>query len=122
LIKNLTGLRILVAEDESLIALYVESTLTDFGCEVIGPLSTVEDVLQRSREGGIDGALLDVNLRGRQIFDVLPDLLQLGMKLILTSGYDDITQFPEVYRTLPRLAKPFGEHALRQTCEANFLS
>jgi len=120
--NSLDGLRILVAEDESLIAFDLEMTLRHFGCEVVGPAGRIEDVVQLARGGGLDGALLDVNLRGSQIFGVLPELLELQLKVVLTSGYDDATLFPDAYRALPRLSKPFDERALRQACERYFLT
>ncbi|NPU09147.1 hypothetical protein HL666_00055 [Bradyrhizobium sp. 83002] len=119
--SQLDGLRILVAEDEGLIALELETVLRDFGCDVIGPVSRVADVLREAERGRLDGALLDVNLRGEQIFAVLPQLIALGLKIVITSGYDDATLFPPEFRSLPRLAKPFDERALRAMCEATFL-
>jgi DNA-binding NtrC family response regulator len=119
--NSLRSLRILVAEDESLIALDLTSMLDGFECEVIGPLSRVDEVLRRLMEADdIDGALLDVNLRGRQIFEVLPDILARGIKVVLTSGYDDTSHFPEAFRDLPRVAKPFDERALRDICQRVF--
>jgi DNA-binding NtrC family response regulator len=118
--KPLVGQRILVAEDEGLIALELERMLQDFGCEVVGPLASVEDVLESAERGGFDGALLDVNLRGRQIFEILPELQKLGLRLIITSGYDDVTLFPAAFRTMPRIAKPFDERQLRRVCESVF--
>jgi AmiR/NasT family two-component response regulator len=119
--KSLAGLRILVAEDESLIALDLETMLRGFGCQVIGPVARVDEVISQARAGGLDGALLDVNLRGRQIFEALPEMLTLGLRIVLTSGYDDGTLFPEPFRILPRLSKPFDERSLRRACEAIFL-
>jgi len=119
---SLQGLRILVAEDESLIAFDLETTLDHFGCEVVGPVGRIEDVVRLARAGNLDGALLDVNLRGSQIFSVLPELLDLGLKVVLTSGYDDATLYPDAYRGLPRLSKPFDERRLRQACERYFLA
>jgi DNA-binding NtrC family response regulator len=119
--KNpLTGLRILLAEDEGLVALELERILGDFGCEVVGPVAGVEQVLQKAAAGRFDGALLDVNLRGRQIFEVIPQLQKLGLKLIITSGYNDASLFPAAYRTIPRIAKPFDEKQLRRVCEDVF--
>jgi DNA-binding NtrC family response regulator len=118
--KPLAGQRILVAEDESLIALELERILQDFGCEVVGPVANIDDVLENAERGGFDGALLDVNLRGRQIFEILPALQKLHLKLIITSGYDDVTLFPPAFRAVPRIAKPFDERQMRRICESVF--
>src|SRR5262249_33910771 len=118
--KPLSGCRILLAEDEGLIALELEQILEDFGCDVVGPLASVDKVLERAQRGDLDGALLDVNLRGRQIFEILPTLQKLGLRLIITSGYDDMTLFPAQFRSMPRVAKPFDERKLRQVCERVF--
>jgi DNA-binding NtrC family response regulator len=116
----LAGSRILLAEDEGLIALELERMLEDFGCEVVGPLASVDEVLRRAQRGGLDGALLDVNLRGRRIFDILPTLQELGLRLIITSGYNDSTLFPAPFRAMPRISKPFDERELRRICEKVF--
>lgn len=115
-----TGRRILVAEDEGLIAIELEQILENLGYEVVGPLAGVDEVLENAEQGGFDGALLDINLRGRQIFEILPRLNSLGLKLIITSGYDDLTLFPPAFRTVPRIAKPFDERELRRACETVF--
>jgi DNA-binding NtrC family response regulator len=119
---SLEGLRILLAEDEGLIALELETVLEGFGCEVVGPVSRVSDVLREAEHGGLDGALLDVNLRGEQIFAILPRLIELQLKIVITSGYDDASLYPQAFRALPRLAKPFDERALRRICERTFLA
>jgi len=118
--RPLAGCRVLVAEDEALIAIELQRILEDFGCKVVGPLSSVDEVLENAERGGFDGALLDINLRGRQIFEILPKLDKLGMKLIITSGYNDVTLFPAAFRSLPRIAKPFDEKELRWICEIVF--
>jgi DNA-binding NtrC family response regulator len=119
--SSLEGLRVLLAEDEGLIALELETVLQGFGCEVVGPVSRVNDALREAERGRLDGALLDVNLRGEQIFAILPRLTELKLRIVITSGYDDATLFPEAFRTLPRLAKPFDERSLRRICEQTFL-
>jgi DNA-binding NtrC family response regulator len=98
----------------------LERILEDFGCEVAGPFANVEEVLENAQRGGFDGALLDVNLRGRQIFEIVPTLQKLGLRLIITSGYDDVTLFPPPFRTMPRVAKPFDESEVRRVCEKVF--
>ena len=77
-------------------------------------------VLETARTRRLRGALLDVNLRGRQIFEILPKLQMLGLQLIITSGYDDATLFPAAFRAMPRIAKPFDRRELRRICEKVF--
>jgi DNA-binding NtrC family response regulator len=118
--KPLDGLTILLAEDEGLIALEFERMLMDLGCEVVSPVASVEAVLENAERGSFDGAVLDINLRGRQIFEILPKLQRIGLRLILTSGYDDVTLFPPPFRAVPRIPKPFEERELRRICERVF--
>ena len=112
----LANRRILVAEDEGLIALDLEAMLQGFGCEVIGPLSELPAILSAVRNQPLDGALLDVNLRGRQVFEILPEFISRKIPVVLTSGYDDASLFPQAFRGLPRIAKPFDLATLRQIC------
>jgi DNA-binding NarL/FixJ family response regulator len=112
----LANRRILLAEDEGLIALDVEAMLQGFGCEVVGPLSDLEDILLALQAQPLDGALLDVNLRGRQVFDILPEFLSRNIPVVLTSGYDDASLFPRAFRELPRISKPFDQGALHRVC------
>ncbi len=119
--RPLANLSVLIAEDEGLIALNLESMLAELGCEIVGPVAEVDEVLAAARGMRLDGALLDVNLRGRQVFAVLPELMAMGVPIVLTSGYDDETLFPPPFRALPRLAKPFDERALYRTCIATLL-
>jgi DNA-binding LytR/AlgR family response regulator len=112
----LPPLKILVAEDEGLIALNLELILLHFGCEIVGPIREVDDIVGAARKHRPDGALLDVNLRGRKVFDVLPEMMGLGVPCVLSSGYDDPMLFPAAFRDMPRIAKPFDEKALRRAC------
>ena len=112
----LPPLRILVVEDEGLIALNLELILRRFGCEIIGPVSEVDDIVDAAKTHRPDGAFLDVNLRGRKVFDVLPEMMELGVPCVLSSGYDDPMLFPAAFRNMPRIAKPFDEAALRRAC------
>jgi DNA-binding NtrC family response regulator len=119
-IKPLAGQRILLAEDEGLIAIELERMLESFGCDLVGPLASIDQVLEAAQRGSFDGAILDVNLRGRQIFEIMPKLQALGMRIIIASGYEDVTLFPPPFRAMPRLSKPFDENELRRICERIF--
>ena len=113
---SLSRLRILVVEDEGLIALNLEVILRRFGCEVVGLVSEVDYIIDAVKKHHPDGIFLDINLRGRKVFDVLPELISLGVPCVLSSGYEDPALFPAAFRNLPRIAKPFDESALRRVC------
>jgi DNA-binding NtrC family response regulator len=112
--------RVLVAEDEMLIALDLQDMLERLGYEVVGPAANVAEIRELLQDGPIDGAILDVNLRGEQVFSVLPALMAIGMPVILASGYEDAQQFPSEFRDLPRITKPFSADAVKTTCAACF--
>jgi CheY-like chemotaxis protein len=67
----LAKLRILVAEDESLIALNLETLLAQLGCVVVGPVSEVQQIERVAAAEPLDGALVDVDLRGKKVFEAL---------------------------------------------------
>lgn len=110
-------LRVLLAEDELLVAMDIEATLQQLGCELVGPVATVAEVERLAESADLDGAVLDVNLRGEQVFRALPRLLERGLPVLLSSGYDETTLFPDEFRKLPVLVKPYepGQLAARLT-------
>ena len=60
----LADLRILVVEDEVLIAVEIEERLQRLGCEIVGPVGRLESALELARSTALDGAVLDVNVKG----------------------------------------------------------
>jgi DNA-binding response OmpR family regulator len=100
-------LRVLLAEDELLVAMDIEATLQALGCELVGPVATVAEVERLADSGDFDGAVLDVNLRGEQIFRALPRLIERGVPILLSSGYEEASLFPDEFRRLPVLVKPY---------------
>ncbi|NBU28501.1 MAG: response regulator, partial [Caulobacteraceae bacterium] len=87
--SELTGLRVLVVEDELLVSMLVEDMLSDFGCKVVGPASDIDQALQLARDAGIDVAILDVNVSGRQSFPVADILKGRGLPFAFASGYGE---------------------------------
>lgn len=108
------GLRLLVVEDELLIALALEDMLNGMGCEVAGPANTVDEARRLAEAGTFDGALLDVNVAGRLVFPVAELLLKKGVPVILCSGYSATTAVPPPFSGLPQIAKPYDETILRR--------
>jgi DNA-binding response OmpR family regulator len=104
--SDVAGRRILVVEDEMLIAMEIEATLEALGCEIVGPVSTLETALQLAREMTLDAAILDITIRGGKSFPVANELLNRDIPFALASGYGDWA-LPEAMRDRPRLTKPF---------------
>jgi two-component SAPR family response regulator len=118
--KSVEGCRVLVVEDEMLIAVLIEDTLMGLGCEIVGPAAKLETALQLVDEGQFDIAILDVTIRGGKVYPVAEQLLARGIPFVFASGYGDWA-LPESLRDQPRLMKPFTmralENQIRALCE-----
>ncbi|WP_372621649.1 HWE histidine kinase domain-containing protein [Falsiroseomonas sp.] len=89
----LRGLRILVAEDEPLIATDAAETLRALGCEVVGPASTLPQALALAEGGGhLDAAVLDVNLGGQPSFPLATLLAGRGVPVVFATGYSELPE------------------------------
>ena len=104
--QDFHGRRILVVEDEYLIADDVRMALEEAGAEVLGPVASVKDAEELiSSDPVIDAALLDVNVRGEQIFAVADQLAERGVPFVFATGYDQAS-IPDRYSDRPCLEKP----------------
>jgi two-component system, response regulator PdtaR len=108
----LSGRRILVVEDQYLIAMEVEDILRSLGAEVVGPFPRLHPAFQAVRHEELHGAVLDVRLDGETINDLAALLVARGVPVLLMTGYGT-DQLPPELRHLPRLQKPFAEDELR---------
>lgn len=105
--EALLGRRILVVEDEMMIAMLVEDMLEELGCTVVGPAHAVEPALALASNGEvIDAALLDVNVAGQPVFAIADALRAKGVPMIFSTGYGEAGLRPED-RGAPVLQKPF---------------
>jgi DNA-binding response OmpR family regulator len=103
----LQGSRILIVEDEYLLADDLSAALTEAGAEVLGPIASVEDAQTFiAGEDRIDAAVLDVNLRGDLIFPVADTLQARGVPFAFATGYDQWA-LPPRFAQVPRVEKPF---------------
>jgi len=110
--QTLRNCRILVVEDEYLLADDLCNALTDAGAIVLGPVPEVEEALALiEREPHIDAAVLDVNLRGGMVFPVADALRDRNVPFALATGYDGWT-LPERFSDVLRLEKPFRPERL----------
>jgi CheY-like chemotaxis protein len=111
---GLSGRRVLVVEDESLVAMLLETILEDMGCVPVGPASTVEEGLAMTIDGApLDAALLDVNVAGREVFPIANALRERGVPFVFSTGYGE-GGLPDDWRGHPTVQKPFTENAIRE--------
>lgn len=111
--------RVLVVEDESLLAFMIEDALDRLGHDVIGPVSRLDKAIALAQEARFDAAILDVTIRGGNIFPVAEILQSKGIPFVLSSGYSDWA-LPENLKGRQRLTKPFSvaqlDRALADLC------
>jgi len=103
---TLQGRRILVAEDEFLLAEDLREELEREGAEVLGPVPSVTGALALLRDGPAPGfAILDINLQGRFVWPVADALRVRQVPFIFATGYD-AQAIPQAYADIPRAEKP----------------
>ena len=83
----LSGLRVLVVEDELMVSLLVEDMLALQECIVIGPFSRVPEALEAAQTEALDLAVLDVNIAGVKVYPVAEVLAARGVPFLFLSGY-----------------------------------
>ena len=112
---DLAGLRVLVVEDEFLVAMQIADALREWKCEVIGPVGTLDAAMAAVQRHTLDGALLDSNLHGRVITPVAEELSARSVPFIMVTGYASSPVDAEVVRTALRIIKPFADKQLAAT-------
>jgi CheY-like chemotaxis protein len=109
---RLTGNRIMVVEDEALVAMSLCQSLDELGFEVIGPFSRIADAIVALKNHRVDAAVLDVNLGGELVYPLAEALVADQVPFIFVTGYgtDEIEQR---FARTPVLQKPIERDALR---------
>jgi CheY-like chemotaxis protein len=106
--------RVLIVEDEIIVALFMEDVVTEFGYEVAGVVSHLDDAMAREPDYGM--AVLDVHLNGRSVFEFADTLAARGTPFAFATGYGE-RGIPERHRGRPVLQKPFQPEDLRRVLE-----
>jgi DNA-binding response OmpR family regulator len=112
---DLRGRRVLIVEDEMLVAMELESMLKQQGCSVLGPAPTVARALALLDHERPEAALLDLNLNGEPAIPVAAALSAHGVPFVLVTGFGQMqSQEPEL-QGAPRVDKPVDGGELVRT-------
>ena len=103
--------RVLIVEDEFLVAMMLEEVVRGAGHEVVGPALDIASARSLARDAAFDAAVLDVNLGGDLTFEVAGILGARSLPYFLVTGYG-LDGVPDAYRQMPVLQKPFREQDL----------
>lgn len=110
--ETLRGRRVLVIEDEMLVAMEFEGLLQRQGCTVLGPARTVDRALALLDHEQPDAALLDLNLNGEPATAVAVALRTRGVPFVLVTGYGEAQSSEPELQGAPRVDKPVNHYAL----------
>jgi CheY-like chemotaxis protein len=105
--------RVLVVEDEAMVAMLLEDMLVDLGMEVVGVGSTVAQALTMIEAGGFDFAVIDINLAGESSYPVAELLARKQIPFVFATGYGT-SGLRGDFRTHPTVGKPFRLEELSQ--------
>lgn len=111
--------KILIVEDEFLIALHLADLLVEMGYRIAGPVDNLDEAIVFARDEEIDFAILDINLAGTRSFPVADVLKQRGIPFLFESGYGS-DGLVDGYRHITTLAKPYAPQELERAIAASF--
>lgn len=116
-----TAKRVLIVEDEVLVALHLEDLLMALGHEVVGQATRIDTAIELARDSDIDFAVLDINVAGTKSFPVADILQERGIPFAFTTGYG-AEGVLDGYRQFPALRKPYAQEDLKRTIAQVFSS
>jgi CheY-like chemotaxis protein len=114
--EDLSGLRVLLVEDELHVQLLMEDFLEELGCKVQA-VSTYDEALRAAGSAAVDAAVLDVNLHGQKSFPVAEVLARRDIPIVFSTGYGS-QGIDAAWRERPWLQKPFVSEQLAQALRA----
>jgi two-component sensor histidine kinase/DNA-binding response OmpR family regulator len=115
------GNRMLIAEDEALVAIMMEDLAVELGWSVVGPFAKAADALAAAKDDDIQAALLDVNLGGESVYPVADALTARGVPFVFTTGYG-AESIDRRFASTPILQKPIDRHVLEQVFSSDGMS
>lgn len=118
---DFAGLRVLLVEDNFLIAAYLSRLLTSWGINVVGPAPSLAEGQKLADGEQLSGAILDVNIIGGNSVPIAQQLAERGCPFFFITGYGSPQALPASMRARPRLNKPIDEAVLHETVSNEFL-
>ena len=97
---------VLIVEDETLLGMDVEMTVSEAGYRVLGPVTSIVEALRVARESAVDAAILDINLQGQPVFPLADALAANNIPFIVLTGHER-AMLPERHRDRPYIQKPY---------------
>jgi PAS domain S-box-containing protein len=107
------ALSVMLVEDEALVAMAVNELMTDFGFLVVGPFGRVSEATAALKKGGIDAAILDINLGGELVYPLADKLVEAKVPFIFVTGYGP-ESIDRRFAGIPVLQKPVEREALER--------
>jgi PAS domain S-box-containing protein len=105
--------RVLLVEDEALVAMMIQDTLAEFGFQVIGPIASASEALAAARDSQFDAAVLDINLGDGMVYTVAEILSKRGVPFVFVTGYD-ADSVDSRFASVPILQKPIERNMLQK--------
>jgi DNA-binding NtrC family response regulator len=112
--QPITGQRLLIVEDELLIALELQHIVEQLGGTVVGPAGSVEGALQLLSDATPNAALLDVKLREGRVTPVAQACWDRSVPFALVTGYGRLELEEPLLQSAPRVRKPFDRRAIHK--------
>jgi two-component sensor histidine kinase/PAS domain-containing protein len=109
--SGLSGRRILVVEDEVMVAWALEDMLAELGCVIVGPAVCIDQALAMIKAESVDAAVLDLNLNGEMSYPVADALVACGVPFVFSTGYNR-NSLQAGYLGFPMLQKPYERSML----------
>src|ERR1700730_13354662 len=111
--RRASGLRVLLVEDENLVALLLEDMLAELGHTVVGSVARLGKALEIAQLEAFDVAILDVNIKREGGFPIAEALAARGIPFVFSTGYGK-QSLRAPYSDRPALQKPFERHDLQK--------
>lgn len=112
--------RILLVEDNYLVASMLQQKLGSLGCVVVGPAPSVQKGVQLAQHQSLDGAILDINILGGTSAPIADVLAARRLPFVFITGYASPPSLPDIFEQVPRFAKPLDDALLITIVQSQF--